>query len=372
MRPDNDGGGHGRWAPMRRTFLAAGGTTAALAVAGCIGGGSAGGPLTVSTWSGTNEGIFRETIKPMYEERTGNDLEVVGNWTNILGQLRQSPEDDPPFDLTIASVRDHYLGEQDGLWEPIREGNVPNISAVKPALLEITRSDSSVPVDYGVMGYAYNEDAVAAEPEAWEDLVTEGTPEKFALPATYFLNAMIMAAIVADEAPGAGELYSQDDRDIDAIFETMSEMPVAKFYQGAEDMWTAIEQGVANAGQYFYAYSVAKADETSETNIGVHVPDQTLGYVDHYQVARGTSSRQQAEEFINFLLDEEVQTAYAEAFNLGMANENADHPDRTTAEVPIENDEINDEVVFKTYYRIAEAAPDIDERFKEFQGRSQS
>jgi spermidine/putrescine transport system substrate-binding protein len=355
----------------RREFLAASGTTAAFAVAGCIGGGG-GGPLTVSTWSGTNEGIFRETIKPMYEERTGNDLEVVGNWTNILGQLRQSPEDDPPFDLTIASVRDHYLGEQDGLWEPIREGNVPNISAVKPALLEITQSDSSVPVDYGVMGYAYNEDAVAAEPEAWEDLVTEGTPEKFALPATYFLNAMIMAAIVADEAPGAGELYSQDDRDIDAIFETMGEMPVAKFYQGAEDMWTAIEQGVANAGQYFYAYSVAKADEASGTNIGVHVPDRTLGYVDHYQVARGTSSRQQAEEFINFLLDEEVQTAYAEAFNLGMANENADHPDRTTAEVPIENDEINDEVVFKTYYRIAEAAPDIDERFKEFQGRSQS
>ena len=356
----------------RREFLAASGATAAFAVAGCIGGGGGGGPLTVSTWSGTNEGIFRETIKPMYEERTGNDLEVVGNWTNILGQLRQSPEDDPPFDLTIASVRDHYLGEQDGLWEPIREGNVPNINAVKPALLEITQSDSGVPVDYGVMGYAYNEDAVAAEPEAWEDLVTEGTPEKFALPATYFLNAMIMAAIVADEAPGAGELYSQDDRDIDAIFETMSEMPVAKFYQGAEDMWTAIEQGVANAGQYFYAYSVAKADEASETNIGVHVPDQTLGYVDHYQVARGTSSRQQAEEFIDFLLDEEVQTAYAEAFNLGMANENADHPDRTTAEVPIENDEINDEVVFKTYYRIAEAAPDIDERFKEFQGRSQS
>jgi spermidine/putrescine transport system substrate-binding protein len=91
----------------RREVLAAGGTAAAFAVAGCIGGGGGGGPLTVSTWSGTNEGIFRETIKPMYEERTGNDLEVVGNWTNILGKLRQSPEDDPPFDLTIASVRDH-------------------------------------------------------------------------------------------------------------------------------------------------------------------------------------------------------------------------------------------------------------------------
>ncbi len=350
----------------RREFLAAGSAATALAAAGCVGGGSGGDTLTVSTWSGTNENIFRETIKPRYEDRTGNELEVVGNWNNILGQLRQSPSDDPPFDLTIGSVRDHYLGEQDDLWEPVREENVPNVEAVKPALLETTQSGSSVPVDYGVMGYAYDEDAVASEPETWTDLVAEGTPEKFALPATYFLNAMIMAAIVTDEAPGAGELYSEADRDIDAIFETMSEMPVAKFYQGAQDLWTSMQEGVANAGQYFYAYSLAKADETSEMNIGVHVPDRTLGYVDHYQVARGTSNRQQAEEFINFLLREEIQTEYAEAFNLGMANENADHPDRTAEAVPIENDEF-DEVVLKTYYQIAEAAPNLDERFKEFQ-----
>ena len=350
----------------RREFLAAGGAAATLAVAGCIGGGD-GGSLTVSTWSGANEEVFRETIKPMYEERTGNDLEVVGSWTNILGQLRQSPSDDPPFDLTVGSSRDHYLGAQDELWESIRYENVPNAETIKPAVQGNLDSDLGVPVAYGVMGYAYDADAVDFELESWRDLIAEDVDLDFALPGAYFFNAVIMSAIAADEAPMAEEMYDEDQRD--AIFDTLSEMPVAKFYEGAEDMWTSMSGGIADAGQYFYAYSRRRDENDSELNVGFHVPDRTLGYVDHYQVARGTSNRQQAEEFVDFLLDEEVQTAYAEAFNLGMANENADHPEATREEVPIENDELDEGIVFKQYSRVAEVAPDLDERFKQFQNR---
>lgn len=354
-------------AVSRRGLLAAGGTTAALAVAGCAGGGGGGGPLTVSTWSGTNQAVFENTIKPLYEEETGNSLEVVGNWSNILGKIRQSPSDSPPFDLTVGSTRDHYLGDQDDLWEPIRYENVPNAETVKPALEENIVSDNGVPVAYGIMGYAYDEDAVEFQPERWSDLVTKDEAESLALPGSYFLNAVLMGAIVADEAPLAQELYDESQRDV--IFETLSQMPVSKFYSGAQDMWTAISQGIADMGQYFYAYTVAKARETDEMNVGVHVPDQTVGYIDHYQVARGTGNRTQAEEFINFLLREDVQTAYADAFNLGMANENASYPEATREQVPLGNDELDENVVFKKYASIAEAAPGLNERYKEFQNQ---
>jgi len=365
-----DGVGRGETGrTSRRGFLATGAATGALALAGCVGGG---GPLTVSTWSGTNLSVFRETIKPLYEEETGNEIEVVGNWENILGQVRQSPADDPPFDLTVGSARDHYLGKQDGLWESIRYENVPNADSIKPTLTANIESDDGVPVAYGIMGYAYDADAVGFEPESWSDLVTNESAENVALPGAYFLNSVIMAAIVADEAPMAEELYAEDARDVDAIFETMGEMPISKFYNGAADMWTAISQGIADAGQYFFAYTVAKAAETEETNLGVSVPERTVGYVDHYQVARGTSNRTQAEEFIDFLLREDVQTTYAEAFNLGMANENATHPERTRPELPIANDDLEENVVFKQYDRIAEAAPDLNERFKQFQSEYQS
>jgi spermidine/putrescine transport system substrate-binding protein len=355
-------GGETATSTSRRAFLAASGTGAALAMAGCLGG--SGGPLTVSTWSGTNVDVFRNTIKPMYEEQTGNDVKIVGNWNNILGKIRQSPSDDPPFDLTVGSNRDHYLGNQDDLWEPIRYDNVPNAETVKPALESNLESERGVPVAYGVMGYAYNADEVDFQLNSWRDLVTQDVSMDLALPGSYFFNTVIMGAIAADEAPMEQELYDDSQRDL--IFETLREMPISKFYEGAEDLWTSMSQGVTDVGQYFYAYSRKRA-ETGDMNIGIRVPDRTMGYVDHYQVARGSSNRQSAEEFINFLLQEDVQTAYADAFNLGMASTEATHPEATRAEVPIENDQLEGNTVFKQYSQVAESASNLNERFTEFQ-----
>ena len=355
-------GGETSATTSRRAFLAASGAGAALAMAGCLGGGS--GTLTVSTWSGTNVEVFRETIKPMYEDQTGNDVEIVGNWENILGKVRQSPSDDPPFDLTVGSNRDHYLGAQDELWEPIRYENIPNAETVKPTLENNLESDRGVPVAYGVMGYAYDADAVDLQLDSWRDAAVQDVEMNLALPGSYFFNTVIMGAIATEEAPMEQELYDDSQRDM--IFETLREMPIEKFYSGAQDLWTSMSQGVTDVGQYFYAYS-RKRDQTGEMNIGIRVPDRTMGYVDHYQVARGSSNRQSAEEFINFLLQDDVQTAYADAFNLGMASTEATHPEATRAEVPIENAELENNTVFKQYSRVAESAVDLNERFTEFQ-----
>lgn len=355
-------GGETSATTSRRAFLAASGTGAALAMAGCLGGGS--GTLTVSTWSGTNVEVFRETIKPMYEDQTGNDVEIVGNWENILGKVRQSPSDDPPFDLTVGSNRDHYLGDQDDLWEPIRYENVPNAETVKPTLENNLESDRGVPVAYGVMGYAYDADAVELRLDSWRDAAVQDVDMNLALPGSYFFNTVIMGAIATEAAPMEQELYNDSQRDM--IFETLREMPIEKFYSGAQDLWTSMSQGVTDVGQYFYAYS-RKRDQTGDMNIGIRVPDRTMGYVDHYQVARGSSNRQSAEEFINFLLQDDVQTAYADAFNLGMASTEATHPEATRAEVPIENAELEENTVFKQYSQVAESAADLNERFTEFQ-----
>ncbi len=355
-------GGEASATTSRRAFLAASGTGAALAMAGCLGGGS--GTLTVSTWSGTNVEVFRETIKPMYEDQTGNDVEIVGNWENILGKVRQSPSDDPPFDLTVGSNRDHYLGDQDDLWEPIRYENVPNAETVKETLENNLESDRGVPVAYGVMGYAYDADAVEFQLDSWRDAAVQDVDMNLALPGSYFFNTVIMGAIATEAAPMEQELYDDSQRDM--IFETLREMPIEKFYSGAQDLWTSMSQGVTDVGQYFYAYS-RKRDQTGDMNIGIRVPDRTMGYVDHYQVARGSSNRQSAEEFINFLLQDDVQTAYADAFNLGMASTEATHPEATRAEVPIENAELENNTVFKQYSQVAESAADLNERFTEFQ-----
>ena len=347
----------------RRGFLAAAGGGAAVAVAGCLGGGGD-ETLTVSTWSGANVDVFEDTIIPMYEDEFDTDVELVGNWTNIVGQLRDSPDDDPPYDLTVGSSQDHYNGAQSDLWEPIRYDNIPNADSIKPAVEANLESDSGVPVAYGVMGYVYNADETSFQLDSWGDLVTEDVDLDLALPGSYFFNTILMGAIAHDQRTRDQELYSEEGHDL--IFDTVREMPVEAFYSGAEDLWGLMSGGTADVAQYFYAYSLLRDEQDSDLNLEFRVPELTLGYVDHYQVARGTSNREEAEEFINFLLDEEVQTAYAEEFNLGMANENASHPERTAAEVPIENDEIGEDVIFKQFSEVAEVAEGLNDRYTEF------
>jgi spermidine/putrescine transport system substrate-binding protein len=347
----------------RRGFLAAGGA-AAVGLAGCTGalgtGGSGGETLRVSAWSGTNETVFREVVKPRYEEATGNSLEVTGNWQGILSKIRQSPADDPPFDVTVGVGRTHHRGARDDLWLPIRYDNLSNAGGIKPRLREFPMAEAAVPVAYGVHAYVYNEDTATWTPETWADARSESA-ENLALPSDFWLKLFMMAALTTDDEPMADEVY--DPAYADALLEVIDSLPTSTFYQGTQGLWTALGQGLADIGHYFFAYGLRKARTTDEYEIGVTVPPTTTGYIDYYQVVRGTDRRETAEEFVDFLLDPELQTAYAAEFNLGMSHADAEHPDVTTENVPITNDELG-EVAFQNFARVAEFSGDLSDRFR--------
>jgi spermidine/putrescine transport system substrate-binding protein len=369
-----DSGANGADRITRRGVLAAGGAAGVAALAGCTGSGSTPGGTTtgevessapfrnqtlrISTWSGTNATVFEEEIKPAYEERTGGTLEVVPGWSQILAKIRSAPADSPPYDLTVTGDRQHYIGLQSDLWEPVNYDNLENGDIIKP---ELQREDPiSVPIAYGVMCYAYDEAALNWQPGEWADLTTEA--EDVALPGSYWTNSMQMAAIVSDQQEFDGELYNE--RGHDAIFETLQSIDTAKFYTGAQDMWTAIDQGVATLGQYFFAYSLKKSQTTDSMDIGLHVPEQTTGYIDDYHIVRGTDRKAMAEDFLDFMLTPEMQSTYAENFNMGMVNPETEYPEATRKNVPLTNEALEN-VSFLEWADVAEYASSLNEQFKE-------
>ncbi|MFB6250183.1 MAG: extracellular solute-binding protein [Halobellus sp.] len=347
----------------RRGLLAAGGA-ATTALSGCTGGtGSTGGDtLRVSAWSGTNETVFREVIKPRYEDQTGNTLEVTGNWQGILSKIRQSPADDPPFDVTVGVGRTNYRGQQDDLWEPVNYDDLSNAGGIKPNLREYQMAETGVPVAYGVHAYVYNEATATWDPESWSD-VQSPEAENLALPSDFWLKLFMMAALLSDDEPLADEVY--DRQYLDGLLETIEGLPVSTFYQGTQQLWTALNEGLADVGHYFFAYGLQKARTTDEFDIGVTVPEPTTGYIDYYQVVRGTDRREQAREFIDFLLDPETQSAYAAEFNLGFSHEETEYPETTAENLPTTNEGLQ-EVAFQNFARVAEFSGEMNERFRAF------
>ncbi|MFC7227710.1 extracellular solute-binding protein [Salinirubellus salinus] len=348
----------------RRGLLAAGGAATTAALSGCssVFGSAGGETLRVSVWSGTNETVFRERIKPLYEDRTGNTLEVTGNWQGILSKIRQSPADDPPFDVTVGVGRTNYRGQQDDLWVPVAYDDLSNAGGIKSNLRQYQMAEVGVPVAYGAHAYVYNEDTVSWTPESWADLQSSEA-EAVALPSDFWLKLFMMAALLQDEEPLAGEVY--DRQYMDALFDVVERLPVSTFYQGTQQLWTALSEGLADVGHYFFAYGLRKARDTDEYPIGVTVPEPTTGYVDYYQLVRGTSREAMATEFVDFLLDPAVQTTYAEAFNLGFSHEETSYPDVTAENLPTTNEELQD-VAFQNFAGVAEFSSEMNERFRAF------
>jgi spermidine/putrescine transport system substrate-binding protein len=316
--------------------------------------------LRVSAWSGTNETVFREVIKPRYEDETGNTLEVTGNWQGILSKIRQSPADDPPFDVTVGVGRTHYRGGQSDLWEPVEYDNLSNAGGIKSQLTEYPMAEAAVPVAYGAHAYVYDEDAVTWEPETWSDVRSDAA-ENLAFPSDFWLKLFMMAAITMDDEPLADEVYDRDYTD--QLLGIIEEAPVTTFYQGTQQLWTGLSQGLADVGHYFFAYGLKKAESSDDLNIGVTVPPRTSGYIDYYQIVRGTDKQSQAEAFIDFLLDPETQTAYAEEFNLGFSHEEASYPELTAQNLPTTNEELQ-EVAFQNFARVADYSEELSEQFR--------
>ncbi len=351
-----------RLSVSRRAFLATGAATATT-LAGCVGDSGSDGSdvLRVSTWSGTNKAVFEDVIKPKYESETGNTLEVVGNWSGIVPKIRQSPDDNPPFDVTVGGSRINYRGNQDDLWAPVRYDNLDNSDQLKDQLMQYEAAGTAVPVAYGVHAYVYDEDAITWTPETWSDIVSDQA-SNVTLPSGFWLKNLMMAAVIDDSEPLAQEVY--DRQNADELFDIIRDVPTASFYEGAQDLWTTLNQGIANVGHYFFAYGLAKAAASEEMNIGVTVPPKTTGYIDYYHVVRGSGKRETAEEFLDFLVSSEMQTTYAEAFNLGMANTDTEYPEQTREKLPTSNDELGS-VGFRDFARVAEYSSDLNEQYRE-------
>ena len=325
----------------RRTFLAAAGAGTATALAGCsalAGGGggngstageSGSGPdfsgetLRVMVWSGNYADRFEETIKPMYEERTGGTLQVNRGWNEILAQIRSAPEDEPPFDVTITEGYFYLLGRADDLFLPVRSENVPNMDEVIDYYTDFRTTDFGVPIDGAPTTLIYRNDQ-GFEPSEWADLASDTVQNSngIGIDKGFWWFPQHDAAVAMDEMELAGEVY--DDEMTMEVFDYMgSEWPIQGWATSGEDIWQFFENGIIDYAQWYYeqtAFDIGDYDSLSHT-----APERNSGFVNHWCPVRGTDKRRMAEDFLNFLLDSETQTTWSENSPTLFTNENMEY-----------------------------------------------
>ncbi len=325
----------------RRKFLAAAGAGTATALAGCsalAGGGggngstageSGSGPdfsgetLRVMVWSGNYADRFEETIKPMYEERTGGTLQVNRGWNEILAQIRSAPEDEPPFDVTITEGYFYLLGRADDLFLPVRSENVPNMDEVIDYYTDFRTTEFGVPIDGAPTTLIYRNDQ-EFEPSEWADLASDTVQNSngIGIDKGFWWFPQHDAAVAMDEMELAGEVY--DEEMTMEVFDYMaSEWPIQGWATSGEDIWQFFENGIIDYAQWYYeqtAFDIGDYDSLSHT-----APERNSGFVNHWCPVRGTDKRRMAEDFLNFLLDADTQTTWSENSPTLFTNENMEY-----------------------------------------------
>nr|WP_240150080.1 extracellular solute-binding protein [Haloarcula sp. JP-Z28] len=266
--------------------------------------------LRVMVWSGNYADRFEETIKPMYEERTGGRLQVNRGWNEILAKIRSAPEDQPPFDVTITEGYFYLLGRNDDLFLPVREENVPNLDGVIDYYTDFRTTEFGVPVDGAPTTLIYRND-LDFEPTTWADLAAPeaANGNGIGIDKGFWWFPQHDAAVAMDAKELAGEVYDED-LSMD-VFDYMEEQwNIQGWASSGEDIWQLFENGIIDHAQWYYEQTAYDIDDYP--NLSHTAPDRNSGFVNHWCPVRGTDKRQMAEDFLNFLLDAETQTRWSE------------------------------------------------------------
>ncbi|WP_254522195.1 extracellular solute-binding protein [Natrinema caseinilyticum] len=297
------------------------------------------GPLRVATWSGPYTDRFRNKIKKPYEEETGNKIQCIPGYSEILSKIQSAPEDNPPYDLAVADDYFYFQGTQSGLFAEVDHDNIPNYDDVFPVLKEI-RSDGhkyGVPVEGNPNAIAYSDD-LESPPTKFAHFAESNRNLKISLSDGFYIYPLQTGAIVADDVEGTGELY--DEQYHDAPFNAIGEMNVTKWFTSGAQIWELFRNDIINTAQYYWATAAYQARTNDSLNLNVVVPDVTGGYFDDYCLVRGSDKKEQAEEFLNFLLRADIQTKWSETSWEIKSNKNAEYPEFVAETIPTTNEEL--------------------------------
>ncbi|WP_259532862.1 extracellular solute-binding protein [Halalkaliarchaeum sp. AArc-CO] len=337
---------------------AAAGTTVGLT--GCIGGGGDDLELNVAVWAGTYADRFEEVVAGGYEEETGTTVNVTPAGGEILSELQAAPDDNPPYDVVSADELYYHLGVNDGLYNELREENVPNLENVYPFLKDKPGqgTEYGVPTDGELLAIAYDESDVSSTD--WEKL--QDTDEYIGFEGVFYIYPMMIGALLAGERDGIGELYHEENHE--AVYEEVEQLAenVDIWTGSAAEIFNGIEQGIITQAMWYSGMAFSEADVND--NISVTIPESTGGYVNNYCTVSGTDHREEGERFLNYMLEPEVQTEWAETgFNF-MASMEADHPNLTAEAYPSTNEEL-EAVNFVNFDRLGDLQGYLNDQFQE-------
>ena len=260
--------------------------------------------IVVSTFAfGVEE--FQEAIIDPFEEATGITVEVeTGSNADRLSSLELAG-DDSGIDVMLISDFYAALGQDTDLFDSVDADLVPNLETISD--FAVSDEFNGPAYSYQLNGVLYNTDELTAEEaSSWDLYGNSEYTGRLAFPNISTSSGQLSVAAVADT-------YGDDAYDIDTALTTIGEWApnILQFVASSTEITNLITQGeiVASPILNGFATSLVASGEPlawTATDTGKYMTTNRA------MIPAGSQNTEAANEFINYLLSVEAQTASAE------------------------------------------------------------
>ncbi|WP_121610839.1 ABC transporter substrate-binding protein [Mesobacillus foraminis] len=254
--------------------------------------------LVISTWGFADDFFQEEVYKPFEEEHNVEIVQEIGNNADRLNKVRIGNSD-----VDVIFLSDYYAqqGINDGLFEKVDRSKLTNVDKIYDAAKAPLGEEYGPAYTIAQFGIAYNPDEVEKEITGWTDLWNSELQDKITIPSiTSTAGPMFLDA--ASKVSGSAE-FNEDQ----AFTQMEKLMPnVVKEYSQTSEFVNMFSQGEIVAGPIMEMY-FASIQEAVPNAKFVSPKEGGYAVMNTVNVVKGSDQKELAEEFINYMLSNEVQ-----------------------------------------------------------------
>nr|WP_245347500.1 ABC transporter substrate-binding protein [Cohnella lubricantis] len=264
--------------------------------------------LIIAGNGATVQALFEDEIFAKFNEKYP-DVKLTymsGVATEIVAKAKAS-QASPQFDVAFIEAGEQENGRQEGLWEPITEADVPNMTKVLPQMQ--VKENSGVTIDFTPMGISYNAKLVKEKnlpiPASWNDLAKPEMKGNLTM-TDVTSNFGRSATIMLSYANGGSE------SNMDPGFEKLA--TIAGYLPTFSTSAAQLQQNLQDESAVYTAWTMARSIVQKEAGLDLEfvVPAEGANMVPTVaSLVKNSKHPTAAKAFIDFLLTDEVQTLFA-------------------------------------------------------------
>lgn len=272
--------------------------------------------LSINSFGGVFQDAIDEHVVGPFTEETGTNVNLTtAISSDALTQMRAQPD---VFDVAYMDLAVVAQAKEAGLLQPIEFDNIPNSQELYP--IAVDEDGYWVAELTAMTGIAYNTEAISTPPTSWADLWDEEYENRVAI-------SNVSGTVGYQFLVQAAKMNGGDEENIDPGFDAIADLQpnIVSIYNTPDEMSRLLTSGEAWLGPW-YSDRTGSLKQSGAPVEFVEPEEGAIAILSAMVIPADAVNVEGAENFIDFQLAADVNSAFVQATGNGPTNSTVELP----------------------------------------------